>query len=614
MKKRHRKEKAEPQLDRYSNYDEPIFVEGAGQRTAAAASTSAEQASEPEQGEQPHSVEAGPANRILPATAHDPATGDLSAAGLAQEQSEKRPLSSASARAGSFSKPSGPDLFLPSTAASGAQPTALRKAESTSGKRRPARSADLNSVKKQLLSGEGGRPRRRRRRKEKLSGWQIASRILIAFLIFVFVLVVGIFALWRYTIGTAKTGVKDLPQVSFKQNGETLTTTPPPPVRDGQIINILLMGLDFAGEGEIYSRSDTMMLATIDQKNNKLKLTSFQRDMLVYLPGTDHPVKLNAASQEGPQRLIETLNNTFQLDIHDYIMFNINGAEDIIDAVGGVEVDVPTDPEVLKYLNRLIEEQNAALEGWDDAARARWSPYVWRGGRQLLNGRQAIAYARMRELDTDFHRMNRQQEVVELLVQKVKSNLTSLPAVVRSGLSHVTTNLTDWELTQMGLSILPKIGNGIDRLQIPIQGYFWMDNGETWCIRANFNLITPLLHNFVYGKPPAQFTAVALPPYTPLAKTGLEQMPSGVYSGLAADVPYTGAAGDPGGQLLNGEEILAAATAMAQDADNFAGESGTAETTFATGAGPAATPSADLYTEPLPAEVNSAGTSVNPEN
>ena len=297
-----------------------------------------------------------------------------------------------------------------------AYPNAYRR--STQAARRPEQ------------GGRKGYPTRRRKR--KLSAADRIIRALSVFLIVVLIIGIFLFAVWRYAIGEAKTGVTDSTMIVTNEVGETLSTSSAPvTIRDGQIINILLMGMDFAGTGEVTGRSDTMMLVTLDQKRNVVKLTSFQRDMLVYLPGTNTPVKLNSASRAGPFRLIETLNNTFHLDIRDYIQFDIKGAEEIIDAVGGVDVVLPEDEAVLEYLRRLITEQNAALEGWDD--RTNWVDNIWEGGPVHLNGRQAVAYSRMRELDTDFARMDRQQEIISKVFSKAKRRCIHLVGIDSCG-------------------------------------------------------------------------------------------------------------------------------------------------------------------------------------
>lgn len=404
---------------------------------------------------------------------------------------------------------------------------------------------------------KSARIKRGRKKNRKLEPADVVIRILSGFLVTVFVLALIIFFIWRYAIGEAKTGVTDSTAIVTNEVGETISTssTQPVKVRDEQIINILLMGMDLVKPGEVNSRSDTMMLVTIDQKRNVVKLTSFQRDMLVYLPGTNTPVKLNSASQAGPFRLIETLNNTFHLDIKDYIKFDIRGAEAIIDAVGGVDVVLPDDEEVLTYLRRLITEQNSTYEGWDD--RTNWSPNIWEGGPTHLNGRQAVAYARMRELDSDFKRMERQQEVITKVYAKVKqSSPTALLNLVRISLSFVETNMTDTELTQMGISLLPSLSNEIQRQTVPMDGTYWADSSESWVIRANFNMIIPLLHRYIYEEELGEFTSTRLVPYAPMGYTEEWSIPLAVRQGWYQKIPYAGPNGYPGGEILDSRNVV----------------------------------------------------------
>lgn len=416
-------------------------------------------------------------------------------------------------------------------------------------------------------SGSG---RDRGRRRKRLTSGQIAIRVMTAMIVFLLVILIGIWGVWRYVIGGARTGVtQSFAKPSFvetenvqpvgqspAQNTASTDPTQPTQFRDGKIINVLLMGMDLRQEGEEYGRSDTMMMVTIDQINNVIKLTSFQRDMLVYAKGYPEPMKLNAVSKLGPFKLMETLNDTFHLDIKDYVMFDIAGAEDVINAVGGVEVDIPANYEVQKYLNRLIEEQNSRLHGWDEEGRKHWSEYIWEYGPQILNGRQAIAYSRMRELDSDFCRMERQQEIFGKVFDKaMNSGPGTILNVLRTGLSHVTTNMSEVELTEMGLELLPKLRKDVIHFQVPIQGYYWMDGRGPWVIRANFNLITPILHKYVYGDNIGKFKSVPLVPYTPLGKSSEEFLPDSVLSQGTADVPFVGPNGDPGGQMLDGNTM-----------------------------------------------------------
>lgn len=311
------------------------------------------------------------------------------------------------------------------------------------------------------------------------------------------------------------------------------------------LTNILIIGTDSRdSSGQTFERSDTMMLLTVNKDANEVKLTSFQRDMLVYLPGQSIPVKLNEANLRGPDFLVQTLNQNFLLNIEDYIMVNIMDAENLVDAIGGLEIYIEDDPDVLAYLNACIIEQNVMYEGWDD--RSNWVDTIDKGGLLQLNGRQTIAYARMRKLDSDYQRMARQREVLTKAYEKSKaSNLFSLIRLAKAGFDMIATNMTESELTAMIVSLLPAVSADVEQMQVPIQGYFWSDDNGPWVNRANFNLMIPFIHDFVYGEHPSSFIPVPLVPYTPMDYVEYKymSMPYSVITGNFRDISYVGAYG-----------------------------------------------------------------------
>jgi len=160
------------------------------------------------------------------------------------------------------------------------------------------------------------------------------------------------------------------------------------PVED-EIINILLFGLDSRVEGQ-RSRSDTIMIATLDSKENKIKLTSIMRDTYVSIPGREDD-RINAAyAFGGPELAIRTINENYNMNISKYVTVDFFSLEKVINALGGVEIDIK-DYEIKALNNGIIELNRLHKDDLD-------SPLIEGPGRHLLDGRQAVAYARIRKV------------------------------------------------------------------------------------------------------------------------------------------------------------------------------------------------------------------------
>lgn len=348
--------------------------------------------------------------------------------------------------------------------------------------------------------------RRKATRRQKI---QLAVTVVVGLL--VLVLLTG-FVFWRIVLSRINRGDADSATLPSEFNVPTESLVNPIPVVKG-ITNILLLGVDSRDPDSVKERSDSMMILTIDTINNKIKLTSLQRDMLVYLPGREDPAKINSANAfGGPALALRAVNDSLRLNIEDYIVVNMRGMEQLVDLAGGIMVDV-TDGE-LPYLNLNLNEENLL---YPDTTQSKplTSP-----GLQQLDGRQSVAYARIRHLDNDYKRMARQRTVLQALFTKFKAdNVVTKANVVSKGLSFITTSLTDAEITDMALSIFPLMASEIDQLQIPIKGYYTPGYFGTSSVnRCDYNGMIPLLQQFIFGKTYA-FDAVKLVPESQITAT-----------------------------------------------------------------------------------------------
>jgi LCP family protein required for cell wall assembly len=312
----------------------------------------------------------------------------------------------------------------------------------------------------------------------------------------------------------------------------TETTVIPLPQVDG-VHNILLIGTDSRykkdkadGSGHL---ADIIMILTVNENDNSLKLTSIQRDNLVYIPGYTDPQKINSAmTYGGPELLMLVIENSLRIDLSEYAFVNMSKMERVVDAVGGVTVNVSEEERtnVLGGLNELVAEQNEVFGSPLD------SNLLLETGNVKLNGRQAVAYSRIRKVGNgDYDRSKRQVEVLRSLMTRfMNMSFTSKVNVLDDILSLITTNIDQKSIEWYALTFLPEMENAeFEYKQIPFAGYsnsgMYYDlrtNGE-WSIRTNWNGMIPLFYQYIYGETfafdpvePIPEAPVATPTPTPM--------------------------------------------------------------------------------------------------
>ena len=301
------------------------------------------------------------------------------------------------------------------------------------------------------------------------------------------------YAYWQSLMGNVNIINPTDETLPSEYNVPTETLANPVP-QEKKIRNILLLGVDSREEEVMQSNSDTMMILTIDEINNTIKLTSLQRDMLVYEPGKDTPVKINSANTHGgPLLAMRVVNDTFRLNITNYVVVNMRGMEAIIDIAGGVTV--PVEEDEVYHVNQMVGYQNYIFPETPE------SPLLTGPGVQLLNGRQAVAFARIRKLDNDYQRMSRQRVVIQALLDRfMAAGVGTKSQMISGGLAYITTNLNKTQLTSIGMTTVPMMKRTIEQMQIPINGYFVEDPEPVWVNRCDFNGMIPLLQQFIFGR------------------------------------------------------------------------------------------------------------------
>lgn len=203
----------------------------------------------------------------------------------------------------------------------------------------------------------------------------------------------------------------------------------------GDYTNIALFGLD-SREGELDGgvRSDAMMVASINNKTGNVKVVSIFRDTLTQQSDGTYEKANSAYSYGGPQEAVALLNRNFDLDIKKYMSVDFNALADVIDLLGGIELEL-TDEEVF-WTNGYATE-TAKVVG-------RTTTELTQAGKQTLDGIQAVSYTRIRYTEgDDFKRSERQRLVLQQVVEKAKrASLPTLNKIIDQVLPQVSTNLS----------------------------------------------------------------------------------------------------------------------------------------------------------------------------
>lgn len=246
---------------------------------------------------------------------------------------------------------------------------------------------------------------------------------------------------------------------------------------DDDIVNILLIGSDKRTEKESGFSSDgltdAMMIATMDKKHNTLKLTTLMRDTLVDVTKAEQKRKLNSAySYGGVKNLYKTIAKNFNIKLDGYAMVEFDAFEDVVNAVGGVEVEL-TDTEV-RYMNST------------NYIRKKKNRHV-KVGKQTLNGDQALAWCRIRKgidiigepvvtvngLTDDYGRTWRQRTLINAIFDKMKTlSWSKWIDIANIALENVKTDLENDDIVSYLKDVLTMGTTDIYQLQIPMNGYF----------------------------------------------------------------------------------------------------------------------------------------------
>lgn len=219
--------------------------------------------------------------------------------------------------------------------------------------------------------------------------------------------------------------------------------------QDDHLINILLVGQDrWKGQGR--QRSDTMILCSINPETKQISLISFLRDLYVQIPNGYRDNRLNATYAFGGFPLLnQTIQKNFGITIDGNFEVDFEGFKQVIDVLGGVDIEL-TSAEA-KYLG------NWATVGWNH-----------------FDGKQALEYARIRKIDSDFNRTARQRTILETVFKNIKQlSFTESMSLLDTILPCLTTNMTDTEILSLATKLFPIMSSvELKSFSVPSKGSY----------------------------------------------------------------------------------------------------------------------------------------------
>lgn len=231
---------------------------------------------------------------------------------------------------------------------------------------------------------------------------------------------------------------------------------------DSGVKNVLLLGVDArSGQSGEETRSDTMMLVTLDSKHHTIKMTSFLRDTWVYIPTLGYNQRLNAAcSSGGYQGVVDAIEYNFGIAIDGYAVVDFEMFKVLVDSIGGVEVDV-TQAEADEVTNHPKVYGDVVLDS----------------GKYKLSGEQALAYCRIRHIDTDFVRTQRQRTVMSAILSDVKSgNPVKLMNMAYKSAEFIETDLTKSEIFSLATTAVSCLSGDMSQEKVPFDNTWYYAN------------------------------------------------------------------------------------------------------------------------------------------
>lgn len=267
-------------------------------------------------------------------------------------------------------------------------------------------------------------------------------------------------------------------------------------MNNNNVTNIALFGVDQRGN-ETQTRSDAIIVLTVDKVYNKIKITSIMRDTAVEIEGYGQQKINTAYFYGGAQLAVKTLNQNFSLNITEYATVNFQQMAQIIDAIGGIDLEI-SESERQDANNSIYEQASTAGMEVD---------IIESAGYQTLSGTQAVAFARIRRVSTsegindDFGRTDRQREVLEQMFQKaLDMNPLKYTELAKELLPAIQTSLNLSEIIDLSTILLRNVKFEDYRIpsNVDLIGDGTIYLGSQQALNVNLTSASSKLYDFIY--------------------------------------------------------------------------------------------------------------------
>ena len=323
--------------------------------------------------------------------------------------------------------------------------------------------------------------------------------LIFALLAFLFVFAIGAF-LWNKLdlinfADEIKFQFSDEPFEEFSADlGDMELSATAPPIQDSEIyndqdvINILLIGTDERTMEFHYSaRSDSMILVSIDTEDKTVKLVSFERAIGVPILEGEYAGQYDLLTHifrwGGSELLVKTIEHCFKIDIDHYVRLNFSSVRGIVDAIGGIDLEL-TAMEAVGINGDIYEDYSIMKEGMNH-----------------LDGAEALSFARLRRIDSDWKRVERQRKVILAVVEKLKgSSLLTLNELANTVLPMIQTDMSKMDIAELVLYAPNFLSSTFDQMTIPKEGTYggMQIRNPGGAFAVDYEINNDLLYRFLY--------------------------------------------------------------------------------------------------------------------